>query len=88
MEQYNIFSKEIEEQIASTVITIVNSTAVDAINKGDRRYYKKKAFCAQMQISHNTLQGWIANGLPCIQVEGISLIDMRDAEIFLQAHKI
>lgn len=88
MEEYNMFSKRLEDKITNNVITIVNSAAVEAMKKSDRRYYKKKAFCTQMQISHNTLQGWITKGLPCIQVEGISLIDMRDAEKFLQAHKI
>lgn len=87
-QQYSMFSKELEEQIARTVISIVNNTAVETMNKGGQRYMKKKTFCEEMQISFNSLQVWIAKGLPVVQIEGISLIDMRDAEKFLQEHKI
>lgn len=87
-QEYTMFSKELEEQIARTVITIVNSTADKAINRDGKRYLKKKDFCKEMSISFSTLRVWVAKGLPVIQVEGITLVDMRDAEKFLQDHKL
>lgn len=88
MEQYNMFSKELEEKIVNTIITIVNNTAVEARNKGGRRYLKKKDFCREFGISFNSLKLWESKGLKVIQVEGISLIDTLDVEKFLEKHKI
>ncbi|MFL2137838.1 hypothetical protein [Desemzia sp. FAM 23991] len=87
-QEYSVFSKEIEQQIARSLQIILNDVVEKNQNEDTKRYYKKKDFCKEMSISFSTLQGWVTKGLPIIQVEGISLIDMRDAEKFLQDHKI
>ena len=88
-QQYSILSKEIETQIAITLQKVLNNVAEDNKNKSTKIFYKKKDFCKEVGISYNTLQLWInKENLPVIQVEGLSLIDMRDAERFLEKHKI
>lgn len=56
-------------------------------NLKTKRYFRKKEFCKEMGISNNTLSLWIRKGLPVIQIEGISMIDMDDAVSFLNKHK-
>lgn len=85
---YSMFSNELEEKIAERVIAIVTETAMEAKLEGNKRYFKKNAFCEEMSISFNSLQGWLRMGLPVIQVEGITMIDMQDAIEFLNKHKI
>lgn len=84
----NLFSDDLEKIVAETVIKVINNTAASVKENGSKRYFKKKSFCEEMEISFNTLTNWINMGLPVIQVEGIQLIDMHDAVKFLSEHKI
>ncbi|SIN98011.1 transcriptional regulator, AlpA family [Carnobacterium alterfunditum] len=90
MEQqtFGLFSKEIQEQIAKFLETMLGNVAEESKNKGGKRYFKKKDFCEEIGISYGTLAKWLTKGLKVIHVEQITMIDMRDAEKFLQDHKI
>lgn len=84
----SIFSKELENQIMETVTKVIINTATDTRLNNRKRYFKKKDFCSELSISYNTLSAWITNGLKVIQIDGITLIDMEDANQFLNKHKI
>lgn len=84
----NLFSDDLEKRVAETVTQVIASAAASAKENNTKRYFKKKAFCEEMEISFSTLSNWIKKGLPTIQIEGIQLIDMKDAEKFLNEHKI
>lgn len=83
----SLFSEDIQKQIAETVISIVTKTANETLQRPAKRYYKKKDFCQELQIANNTLTIWINKGLPVIQIEGITMIDMNDAIRFINEHK-
>lgn len=87
-QELKFFSDDLEKLVAETVIKVINNTAASVKENSSKRYFKKKAFCEEMEISFNTLANWIKMGLPVIQVEGIQLIDMQDAVKFLSEHKI
>lgn len=85
---FSMFSKELENKIVDTVTEVIMNTAAHTKANSDKRYFKKKDFCAELSISFNTLSSWINNGLKVIQIDGISLIDMQDAIQFFDEHKI
>lgn len=87
-QQQGLFSSEIEKQIALSLEIILKDVAEKSGKEPTKRYFKKKDFCKEIGISFNSCQLWITKGLPVVQVEGVLLIDMRDAEKFLQDHKI
>lgn len=39
------------------------------------RYMNKKKTCDYLQVSNNTLNGWIKDGLPLIQIHGSNRFD-------------
>ena len=90
MQEPNIsmFSDDLENRIAETVISIVTKSASDTLYKPTKRFYRKKEFCQEIGIANNTLSLWINKGLKVSQIEGVQLIDMEDAIQFINEHKI
>lgn len=85
---FSIFSEETEKVISEAVLKIIFQTQSNVALNGKKRFLKKKEFCKEVGISNNTLSVWIKKGLPVIQVEGISLIDMEDAIKFFNQNKV
>lgn len=83
----NMFSEDLEKLIGEAIRHVVKDTVDQTQQQSSKRYYKKKEFCKEMGIVYNTLTVWINKGLPVIQVEGLTLIDMEDAIRFLNNHK-
>ncbi|MEO1769185.1 hypothetical protein JZO67_001136 [Enterococcus sp. 665A] len=54
------------------------TTEIDKIKKQENlnhRYMNKKQTCNYLQISNNTLDGWIKDGLPIIKIHGSNRFD-------------
>lgn len=87
----NIFSEQIEQQIADRVIDRV-SKSFDVIesNKQKKRYlrYSKEApqYCC---VSQNTFNAWVVEyQIPICIVGGVKIVDTKDLDAFISKHKI
>lgn len=69
-----------DEQLAvvSTQLTDLITTEIEKIKTQENvqhRYMNKKQTCNYLQISNNTLDSWIREGLPFIKINGSNRFD-------------
>lgn len=83
-----LFSKDIQQGVASELMTLINEVKAESQKLPSKRYFKKKDFCQEVGISFNTLQKWINElGFKVVIIDGLQLIDMQDAVEFFNKHK-
>lgn len=52
------------------------------------RHLKKKNACIYADISGQTLEKWLAKGLPVSKIDGCFRIDTKDIDEFIERHRI
>ncbi|WP_056980517.1 helix-turn-helix transcriptional regulator [Loigolactobacillus coryniformis] len=77
-QQQNKLRSEIYQLIMSEVKKVREDAAIGA------RYLKKKDLCDYLQIANNTLDNWIAQGLPVIIVGGCVRFDRPAVDDWLK----
>ena len=86
-----LFSKEIEQQIADRVVEQVSKTlSVMTADKQNKRYlrYSKQA-PAFLGVSQNTFNKWVVTyQIPICIVGGVKIVDTKDLDEFISKHKI
>lgn len=86
-----LFSKEIEQQIADRVVDRVSkSFDVFESNKQNKRYlrYSKQA-PAYVGVSQNTFNSWVVEyQIPICIIGGVKIVDTKDLDAFISKHKI
>lgn len=68
-DQMNIISNQLFNLITSEIEKIKTQENLQ------HRYMNKKQTCNYLQVSNNTLDGWIKEGLPLIQIHGSNRFD-------------
>lgn len=65
------------ESIRSQLHELILNEIIETRNQSEKnqRYMNKKQTCNYLQISNNTLDNWIRNGLPIIKINGSSRFD-------------
>lgn len=53
----------------------------------NKPYMNKKEAAQYINVSFNTLQKFIDNGLPVIEVDGVKLLSKKDIDEFLEKNK-
>lgn len=90
-ERMNIFSEQIEQQIADRVVDRVSkSFDVFESNKQNKRYlrYSKQA-PAYVGVSQNTFNSWVVEyQIPICIIGGVKIVDTKDLDAFISKHKI
>lgn len=85
-----LFSKEIEQQIADRVVEQVSKTlSVMTADKQNKRYirYSKQA-PAYLGVSQNTFSSWVVEyQIPICIVGGVKIVDTKDLDLFISKHK-
>lgn len=85
-----LFSKEIEQQIADRVVEQVSKTlSVMTADKQNKRYirYSKQA-PAYVGVSQNTFNSWVIEyQIPICIVGGVKIVDTKDLDAFISKHK-
>ncbi len=79
------FLQEIKSNVIDSLSGLVKTVEKDCVVNA--RYLNKGNACKYADISRPTLQLWIAQGLPVIQVNGAERIDKQDIDLFLLKHK-
>ncbi|MDT2829022.1 helix-turn-helix domain-containing protein [Enterococcus viikkiensis] len=74
---------EIKKQLSDLIISEINLTR-DKVN-GNFRYMNKKQTCNYLQISNNTLDIWIQNGLPSIKINNSIRFDKSAIDHWLDS---
>ena len=86
-----LFSKEIEQQIADRVVEQVSKTlSVMTADKQNKRYlrYSKQA-PAFLGVSQNTFNNWVVTyQIHICIVGGVKIVDTKDLDEFISKHKI
>ncbi|EGO8853245.1 helix-turn-helix transcriptional regulator [Enterococcus faecalis] len=67
--QMNVIAKQLSDLITAEIEKIKKQTTQQY------RYINKKQTCNYLQVSNNTLDGWIKAGLPSIQIHGSNRFD-------------
>ncbi|GGM34672.1 hypothetical protein GCM10011351_20850 [Paraliobacillus quinghaiensis] len=68
----------------------MNREAIEEIvsfSQVERRYLTKKEACDYLNVSYQTLQSMITNGLNTIKIGSKYFIDVQDIHIFMKKHK-
>ncbi|MEG0256451.1 MULTISPECIES: helix-turn-helix transcriptional regulator [Lactobacillales] len=72
-----LLSKEqltaISKQLHATILTQIEQIKDQTLQQ--YRYMNKKQTCSYLQVSNNTLDNWIKEGLPTIQIHGSNRFD-------------
>jgi len=70
-------------------IDVVIAQKVEQLNpiNPSKPYMNKKEAAKYLSISYNTLQKFIANGLPVIEVDNVKLLSKKDIDSFLEKYK-
>ena len=78
-------SDEQTKELNTTIYTIF-SNQIKQVRKDasfNKRYLTKKETCQYLQISNNTLDKWINQGLPKITIEGVVRFDKEAVDQWL-----
>lgn len=67
-------TKMIQQQISSLILHEISK--LGNTTEYRQRYMNKKQTCSYLQISNNTLDCWIGNGLPVIKINGVLRFDI------------
>ncbi len=63
----------ISNQLHVTILTQIEQIKDQTLQQ--YRYMNKKQTCSYLQVSNNTLDNWIKEGLPTIQIHGSNRFD-------------
>ncbi|MDB1680302.1 MULTISPECIES: helix-turn-helix transcriptional regulator [Enterococcus] len=63
----------ISNQLHATILTQIEQIKDQTLQQ--YRYMNKKQTCSYLQVSNNTLDNWIKEGLPIIQIHGSNRFD-------------
>lgn len=64
---------DISNQLHTTILTQIEQIKDQTLQQ--YRYMNKKQTCNYLQVSNNTLDNWIKEGLPTIQIHGSNRFD-------------
>ncbi|MGM0112519.1 helix-turn-helix domain-containing protein [Enterococcus sp. DIV0187] len=77
-EQAKIIQQYLRGLISHEISQMRNNTT-----DNNQRYMNKKQTCDYLQISNNTLDRWIENGLPEIKINGVIRFDRLSIDKWL-----
>lgn len=63
----------ISKQLHATILTQIEQIKDQTLQQ--YRYMNKKQTCSYLQVSNNTLDNWIKEGLPTIKIHGSNRFD-------------
>ncbi|EMF0555270.1 helix-turn-helix transcriptional regulator [Enterococcus faecium] len=78
MTEMKILLSDDQMGIISTQLSDLITTEIEKIKTQENlqhRYMNKKQTCNYLKVSNNTLDGWIKDGLPLIQIHGSNRFD-------------
>ena len=64
---------DISNQLHTTILAQIEQIKEQTLQQ--YRYMNKKQTCTYLQVSNNTLDNWIKDGLPTIQIHGSNRFD-------------
>ena len=81
-----LISDEQLKEISNQLYTLI-TTEIEKIKKQENiqhRYMNKKQTCNYLQVSNNTLDNWIAQGLPLLKIGGSTRFDRLAIDRWLE----
>lgn len=93
MAKLQIDSMDLKDEAFSPIVAMIATKVDEAfqlhqVRKELPRYMKQNQTCIYMNCSYNTLQKYKKMGLRTIMLDGEEKIDQRDADAFMEQHKI
>ncbi|HFI0443256.1 TPA: helix-turn-helix domain-containing protein [Streptococcus suis] len=85
-----ILNPQQKEEIRASISTLIQTEIKDHLNRSNINspYLNKKQTCAYLDISNNTLDKWINEGFPTIQVGGVMRFDKHQIQKWMNDHTL
>lgn len=79
--------EQVRNKLEKIFVDILEDVVDDVIDGSrSKQYFNKKEAAHYIGVSFNTLQKFIANGLPVVMIDGMQIIRKVDIDNFLEAN--